>query len=247
MAHIEDKRFCRTRAFLGDEALSRLQDSTVMIIGLGAVGGYALEGIARAGVENLILVDFDRVEETNINRQILALDSTIGELKTTVASRRAADINPHANIKVKKLYVDESNIEELLEERVDFVIDAIDSLPSKCALIKALVTKNIPFISSMGAALKQDSAKIKVCTLNQTQGDSLARELRRRLKTEGVDLTKITCVSSIETPQKSLSAERKEERGHFRPILGSLPTITAIFGLTIANEAISRLCGQKQG
>ena len=227
MAHIEDKRFCRTRAFLGDEKLKNLQDSTVMIIGLGAVGGYALEGIARAGVEHLILVDFDKFEESNINRQILATNESIGKSKAKVAADRIKSINPHANIEEKPVF--------------DFVVDAIDSLPSKCALIKALVAKKIPFISSMGAALKQDFSKIKVCNLNQTQGDSLARELRRRLKAEGVDLSRINCVSSTEMPIKQPNAKREEEQGRTRPVLGSLPTITAIFGLIIAGEAIKYL------
>lgn len=245
MAHIEDKRFCRTRAFLGDGKLKNLQDSTVMIIGLGAVGGYALEGIARAGVEHLILVDFDKFEESNINRQILATNESIGKSKAKVAADRIKSINPHANIEEKPVFVDEKNIDDLLNCKVDFVVDAIDSLPSKCSLIKALVAKKIPFISSMGAALKQDFSKIKVCNLNQTQGDSLARELRRRLKAEGVDLSQINCVSSTETPIKQSNTEKVDEQGRTRPVLGSLPTITAIFGLIIAGEAIKYLSERK--
>ena len=228
-----EERFQRTKALIGAEKLQKLKDASVMIVGLGAVGGYTLEGLARAGVGRLTLVDFDSFELSNINRQILALSSTIGQKKTAVASQRVKEINPACQVMTKDMFVSSENINELPFDAVDYVVDAIDSLDSKTTLIAALVKRNKKFISSMGAALKQDPSKIKICRLNQTSVDGLAKQLRHRLKDKGVDLSQVKCVSSTEETKRINSAER-------RP-LGSLPTITAIFGLTIANEVIREI------
>ena len=205
-----------------------------MIVGLGAVGGYALEAVARSGVGRLILVDFDIFDETNINRQILALTSTVGRKKTAVAAER-----------VKDMFVDEDNLPELLDMKPDFVIDAIDSLNAKCCLIEELCRRGIPFVSSMGAALKTDPSCIKTARLNQTKNCGLSRLLRRRLKCRGVDLQSVRCVYSDEQAVLPGGGICPAEEKGARNILGSLPTITAIFGLTVANEAIKQLSGYK--
>ena len=142
---MKNNRFVRTSALLGNEAMEKIKSSSVMIVGLGAVGGYALEAIARSGVGNLVLVDFDEFDETNINRQILALSSTIGKKKTRIALERVKEINPDCNVIIKDMFVDENNVDELLSSNPDFVIDAIDSIKPKCMLIKALIDKNIDF------------------------------------------------------------------------------------------------------
>ena len=162
-------RFMRTRALIGNEAMNKLEGSTVMIVGVGAVGGYALEAMARSGVGKLILVDFDSFDETNINRQILALTSTIGKKKTQVAKERVEQINPDCKVVALDMFVDKNNVNELISMKPDFVIDAIDSIKPKCELIKMLVDNNVDFISSMGAALKTDTDTIKIAKLNQTQ------------------------------------------------------------------------------
>ncbi len=245
-------RFLRSRMLLGDEAMSRLQNSTVMIVGLGAVGGYALEGLSRSGVGRLILIDFDVVETSNINRQILALSSTLGQNKTDAARARVLDINPSCEVITRNLFVNQDTIGEVLDFKPDFVIDAIDALNPKCLLIEELWKHHIPFISSMGAALKQDSSKIVYGRLSQTQNCPLAKFVRKRLKHRGVRLNEIWCVSSTEQatyPESALSMEDDGAcvaSGRQRHSLGSLPTITAIFGLTAANEAIKRLI-QKEG
>ena len=131
-------RLMRTKLLLGEDGVRRLENACVMVIGLGAVGGYALEAVARAGVGKLILVDFDSFDETNINRQILALSSTVGRKKTEVAAERVREINPHCEIVVKDMFVDSCNLPELLALKPDYVIDAIDSLTPKCCLIEAL-------------------------------------------------------------------------------------------------------------
>ncbi|MBO7556098.1 MAG: tRNA threonylcarbamoyladenosine dehydratase [Alphaproteobacteria bacterium] len=244
---MSDNRFMRTQALLGEESFSKLEHSTVMIIGLGAVGGYALEALARAGIGKLILVDFDKVDITNINRQILALDSTIGIKKTELAKQRVSEINPSCKTIIKDMFVNAQSIENLLSEPVDFVVDAIDALNPKCDLIQALYQKKIPFISSMGAALKTDPSHIKLQTLNKTKNCHLARFIRKRLKRRGVDISKILCVSSDEQtnlPETALFLEEQEapcNNTRQRHTMGSLPTITAIFGLVIANAVILSL------
>lgn len=244
---MSDDRLMRTRLLLGDEGINRLQNAAVMIVGLGAVGGYALEAVARAGVGKLILVDFDRFDITNINRQILALTSTIGQKKTEVAAARVKEINPACEIIIKDMFVDRDNLPELLSEPVDMVIDAIDSLSSKCDLIEELCRRQIPFVSSMGAALKTDASCIKQAHLNQTKNCGLSRMVRARLKKRGLDLKTIPCVYSdeqVNLPESAIQPNPDDENGKpVRNTLGSLPTITAIFGLTIANYVIKRLSG----
>lgn len=238
-------RLMRTELLLGEDGIRRLQQACVMIVGLGAVGGYALEAVARSGVGRLILVDFDIFDETNINRQILALTSTVSRKKTAVAAERVREINPDCEIVVKDMFVDEDNLPELLDMKPDFVIDAIDSLNAKCCLIEELCRRGIPFVSSMGAALKTDPSCIKTARLNQTKNCGLSRLLRRRLKRRGVDLQSVRCVYSDEQAVLPGGGICPAEEKGARNILGSLPTITAIFGLTVANEAIKQLSGYK--
>lgn len=245
----DNPRFMRTKLLLGENGIQNLQNASVMVIGLGAVGGYALEAIARAGVGKLILVDFDTFDETNINRQILAVTSTIGLKKTEVAAARVKDINPLCEVVIKDMFVNADTIPELLSLQPDFVVDAIDSLNPKCCLIEALCCSGIPFISSMGAALKSDPAYVKLGQLNQTKNCGLSRMVRQRIKRRGIDLKTVKCVYSeeqINLPETALVVPDSEPgEGRFRHILGSLPTITAIFGLTIANDVIKQLSGYK--
>ncbi len=236
------QRQMRTRMLLGDEGINNLAAATVMVIGLGAVGGYALEALARSGVGHLILVDFDTFDETNINRQILALGSTIGRRKTEVAAERVHDINPDCKVDIRDMFVNEETLPQLVALRPDFVVDAIDSLNSKCNLMETLWREHIPFISSMGAALKRDPSAIRLAKLSQTENCSLARMVRQRLRRRGVNLADISCVYSRESAALPPTALAEQE-GQRRHIMGSLPTITAIFGLTIANQVILQLAG----
>lgn len=240
----------RTRALLGKQKMNNLQNASAMVVGLGAVGGYIVEALARAGVGRLILVDFDTFDETNINRQVLALTSTVGRKKTEVARERVLDINPDCRVETKDMFVNAGTLPELFAGQVDFVADAIDSLNAKCCLMEYLYYRGIPFISSMGAALKTDVSKIVFCRLSQTRNCSLAKLVRQRLKRRGVDISRINCVSSTELPrppeESFSSAPEDEKSGRSRRIMGSLPTVTAVFGLTIANEAIKFLAEGKQ-
>lgn len=237
-------RFKRTEKLLGLKAMENIKSATVMIVGLGAVGGYALEAIARAGVGHLILVDFDSFDETNINRQILALTSTIGLKKTEVAYNRVKEINPDCVVEIKDMFVDAANIDNLLALKPDFVVDAIDSIRPKCDLINSLTKANIEFVSSMGAALKTDSSCIKMANLNQTYNCPMARSVRQQLKNLNADLSKVYCVFSAEKCELNENAIEKNTDGK-KDILGSLPTITAIFGLMMANYVIKKLADKK--
>lgn len=217
-----------------------------MVVGCGAVGGYAIEALARSGVGKLIIVDFDVFDISNINRQILALSSTIGRKKTEVAKERILEINPDCEVIIKEMFVNSETLPELLSLKPDFVIDAIDSLNAKCCLIEALVNQNFKFITSMGAARKTDPFKIGYEKLNRTQICPLARFIRKRLKRRGVDLSQINCVYSYEQANETdyeafgENFDAQDENLKRLP-LGSLPTITAIFGLIIANEALKQI------
>ena len=243
-------RLTRTRMLLGDKGLSRLQNAAVMVVGLGAVGGYALEALARSGIGRLVLVDFDVFDESNINRQILALTSTVGQKKTEVARRRVLDINPDCIVETKDMFVNADPLPQLLDIAVDFVVDAIDALNPKCCLMEALYERGIPFISSMGAALKTDPSFIKCGTLSASKNCGLAKFIRKRLRKRGLEISRINCVYSDEQvclPETALAFDGDDaSAGRVRHTLGSLPTITAIFGLTIANYVITSLSGHRR-
>ena len=239
-----EDRLSRTRLLLGDEAMEKLARSTVMVVGCGAVGGFAIEALARSGVGKLILVDFDVVKESNINRQIFALHSTLYQEKAVVARNRIRDISPDIKVEILPVLVNADTIDEVLDRRVDFVIDAIDTLNPKTILIEQLMARGIPFISSMGAALKTDATKISIVPMKKTIHCPLAFFVRKRLRRRGVDLN-FPVVYSCEDVSQKLHLEMPDapenETGRVRHNMGSLPTITGIFGLLCANYAIEYL------
>jgi len=216
------------------------------VVGVGAVGSYAVEALARSGVGALTLIDFDRVEITNLNRQLIALESTLGQLKIDAAQRRILDINPRCRVATRPIFVDQTNLEDLFSDSPDIVVDAIDSVDSKVALLEYLWRNNIPVVSSMGAALRTDPEKLTRGDLMETNGCPLARQLRQRLRRLGVG-PGITAVYSTENVDFSLQAEVEIPEGPRRPtsrgLLGSLPTLTGMFGLFAANEALASLLG----
>ncbi len=244
---MSENRFLRTEMLLGRTGMKRLKNASVMIVGLGAVGGYALEAVARAGVGRLILVDFDVFEESNVNRQILALDSTVGRKKTEVAKERVLDINPGCNVETVDMFVNAETLPALLERKADYVIDAIDALNPKCCLMEELYNRGIPFVSSMGAALKSDASCIRCAPLSGSKNCGLAKFIRKRLRKRGVDISSIMSVFSdeqVNLPETAVQMfETEAKEGRSRNTMGSLPTITAIFGLTLANYVIKRLSG----
>lgn len=244
-------RFSRTRSFLGEEGFQRLQQSRVTIVGLGAVGGHVAEGLARAGIGNLRLVDFDTIHLSNINRQIMALETTLGQLKVEAARERITLINPIVQVEALPLFADAASAERILTPAPDMLVDAIDSLNPKAQLLGAAYFAGIPVISSMGAALRSDPTLIRRADLMDTRSCPLAKRLRQRLRRSGVERG-ISCVFSTEPvswhfDDDPLANDEDEapfnDRGRTRRHLGSLPTLTGIFGLIIANAVILRISG----
>lgn len=233
---------------IGKDKLTRLKESCACVIGLGAVGSYALEGLARAGVGRLIVADFDIIRPANINRQLLATENTLGLPKTLAARERVLSINPEAQVETIDAFVDSKVIKSLIELKPDVIIDAIDSLSPKIQVLSAVYRSGIPIISSMGAATRTDPAMVKVADLLDTRVCPLAARIRRRLKDEGVGRG-ITCIYSEQFQNVhalSSDAEKEEgelERGRRRRRLGSLSTITGIFGLFAATMALDKLTG----
>ena len=220
-------RLHRITLLMGDESVQKLQKSTVMVVGCGAVGSFAIESLARSGLGHIILVDFDKIEESNINRQLFALDSTIGKSKVDVANMRIADINPKIKVDTFNMFFDENTV---LDVKPDFVIDAIDTVPSKIALYKWCSDNDIPFISSMGAARKTDLTKIKIGTISKTTVCPLASKIRHQIR--DLNMNDFPVVYSIEsaTPQKNVGKE-----------FGSVITVTGMFGLMLSDFVIKKL------
>lgn len=220
-------RLNRITLLFGKDAISKLKKSTVMVVGCGAVGSFAIESLARSGVGHLILIDFDLVEKSNINRQLFALDSTIHKNKVDVAKQRIIDINPKITVDVFNMFFDETTI---LNVKPDFVIDAIDTVQSKIALYKWCFENDIPFISSMGAARKTDLTKIKIGKISKTTVCPLASKIRRIVRDLKIKDFPVVYSTETATPQKNGGRE-----------FGSVITVTGTFGLMLANFVIKKL------
>lgn len=248
-SELHDGRFARIERLIGEASLRRLSDAFVVVVGLGAVGSYATEGLARAGVGRLRLVDFDEVRLSNINRQLYALESTIGRKKCELARERVLQINPKCQVEAMDCFVHNDTIDAVLAGEPDLVIDAIDSFTPKAILLESLLRREIPVISSMGAALRTDPTLVRVGPMQKVHGCPLAAKIRKALRKKEMPLD-FTCVYSIEPtchlpPEAThIGSEPMEDsliRGRKRSTLGSLPTLTGIFGLTAANAAIQYL------
>ena len=225
----------RTSLLLGDEGIRRLAVSTVVVAGAGAGGGYVLEGLVRAGVGHIRVIDADVFSESNMNRQILATTDTIGRNKAEVAAERARSINPDIDIIPVCRMVSEETVPDLLKDRPDVLADAIDTIAHKVSLLRYAAENGIPTFSSMGAALHTDTLALRSATLKRTRVCPLASAVRSRLR--DLDTSGITCVYSEEPP----IARPDSRDDHGKSILGSLPTVPAVFGMTIANLIIMHL------
>ncbi|MGQ9662594.1 MAG: tRNA threonylcarbamoyladenosine dehydratase [Kiritimatiellia bacterium] len=245
-------RFARLELLIGPGGLERLCRARVTVVGIGAVGSYAVEGLARAGVGSLRLVDFDEIRLSNINRQLYALDSTLGLPKVDVAAARVADINPRCSVEPLRLFVDARTAPTVLDPSPDVLIDAIDSLSPKVELLTAAHRLGIRTISVMGAALRTDPSLVRVADLAETHSCPLARCVRKRLAKRGIQRG-ILCVFSTEPvptqgPHKLIREEEETcVRGRPRRPLGSLSTLPGVCGLWAATEAIRMLVLLRQG
>lgn len=228
--------FSRTELLLGSDGISKLKKASVAVFGVGGVGSYIAEALARSGVGNITLVDNDTVNITNINRQLIALHSTLGMLKTEAAKIRIHDINPECNVTLHDCYYTGSEIE--LSD-FDYIADAIDSVTSKLNLIENAIRLNIPVISSMGTGNKLDPTKLKVTDISKTEMCPLAKVMRIELRKRGINHHKV--VYSTEQPVKH-RAESQEEQIH-RKTIGSTSFVPSVAGLIIAGEIIRSIAG----
>ena len=219
-------RFSRLSKVIGEENVSLINEKTVLILGVGGVGGYVAEALARTGIGKLILVDFDIVDETNINRQIIALESTIGMKKVDVLEKRIKDINSGCEvIKIDK-FIDLENIEELFSYKVDYFVDACDTMTVKKEVIKQCIKRKLSFISSMGTGNKLDPSKLEIVDIRKTVNDPLAKVIRKFVKDEKIN-SKVMVLSSTELPVKT---------GERTP--GSTAFVPASAGLLIASYVV---------
>ena len=228
----------RTRRLLGEDAVGRLAKARVAVIGTGGVGGYAVETLARCGIGHLTIVDADDVATSNINRQLVALQSTVGEVKVELFARRCRDINPEIEVNAVKEFISPDNVETLLGDAYDYVIDAIDTVAPKMAVIIHCLQKNIPIISSMGAGGRVDPTRIGYFNIWDTKEDGLARAVRQRLKKAGIRKS-LRVVASTEAPHQQAVIELSERNK--RSSYGTIISIPAIFGIYLANHVILKL------
>lgn len=243
--------FSRTELLIGNTGLEKLHKSTVMIFGIGGVGSFTAEALARAAVGHLILVDYDDICLTNINRQLHALHSTVGEAKGEVMKRRILEINPEAKVEVIKEFYSEADAERMLGRKPDYVIDAIDTVSSKVSLAKECLLRKIPLISSMGTGNRLTAENYRVTDISKTSGDPLAKAVRKLLRKEGI--TKgLKVVSTTDLPLTPLSSEDDCRNNCICPsgdahcavkrqIPGSISFVPPVVGLLIAGEVVRDL------
>ena len=213
---------------IGENNLDKLKNSTIAVIGLGGVGGYSVEALARSGVGSIIIVDYDTIDVTNLNRQIISTTSNIGKSKVEEYQKRIKEINPDTNVIAIDKKLDISNIEEILKYKIDFLIDAIDDIPVKQELIKKCLTNNINIISSMGTGNKINPSKLEITDITKTSYDPLAKKIRKYLKTNDIK-GKLSVVYSKEQNQK------------FEGSIPSMIFVPATAGIMAANYVIRKI------
>lgn len=230
----------RTDLLIGAEAITKLSNAHVLLVGLGGVGSYAGEFLVRAGIGQITIIDGDTVDITNINRQMQALHSSIGQSKSELLKQRFLDINPQLHIVAYDQFMEpEDMVKFISAQSFDFIIDCIDSVSPKLSLIKiAKYTKN-KVISSMGAGGKLDPSKIKIADISKTKECKFAQSVRKRLKKEGVAKGVIAVYSEEIQPKKALRLT--DGKNYKRSFYGTISYMPALFGLTIASEVIRRI------
>ncbi len=238
-------QFERTALILGEAALERLSRARVAVFGLGGVGGYVVEGLVRAGVGNLVIVDNDVITKSNLNRQILALHSTLGQAKTEVAQKRIQDINPACRVEAHKTFVLPENADSFHFDTYDYVVDAVDTLTAKLCLAACAKRAGTPIISCMGTGNKTQ-AEFVITDIYQTHTDPLARVMRKELKKRGIDSLKVLYSPQKGTRPAAEALERvmraeQAEGSVRRDVPGSISTVPSVAGLMIAGEVIKDL------
>jgi tRNA A37 threonylcarbamoyladenosine dehydratase len=192
----------RLEKIIGNNNIEKLKNTTIAIVGIGGVGGHALESIARSGINNIVIVDKDIVDISNLNRQLISLNSNIGELKTSVAKKRILDINPSCDVNTLNIFLDNTNMEDLFKYKIDYLIDACDTTTTKILLIKECLKRNIKIISCMGTGNKFNPSMLEIIDIRKTSYDPLAKIIRKKLKDEHIN-EKVMVVCSKEKPLKT--------------------------------------------
>ncbi len=234
-----DERFSRTEMLIGRDAVEKLKNSRVAVFGVGGVGGYVCEALARSGVGTLDLIDRDVVSVSNINRQIIALTSTVGKPKAQAAADRARDINPDIKINVYNMFYNSETAGNFDFSVYDYVVDAVDTVSAKIELVLRSDEAGVPVISSMGAGNKLDPTKFEIADIYKTSVCPLARVMRRELKKRGIK--KLTVVYSKEEPH--IPAERLTDPETGKPVPASIAFVPSAAGLIIASKVIRDIIG----
>lgn len=233
-----DDLFARTRLLLGQDGLDRLAAARVAVFGIGGVGGYAVEALARSGVGALDLVDSDTVDPTNLNRQIIATMGAIGRPKTQVAAERVASINPSCIARPSQCFFLPETADQFDFATFDYVIDAVDTVSAKIALVEAAFAAGVPIVSSMGAGNKLDPTAFRVADIYETSVDPLARVMRRELRRRGIPSLKV--VYSTEPPLVPADDDMAVKDGT-RPAPGSVAFVPSVAGLILGGEVVKDL------
>lgn len=224
----------RLELLVGTEGIFKLKSSKIVVVGLGGVGGYVVESLIRSGIENIIIVDYDTIDESNLNRQIIATRDNIGKLKVDEFEKRILSINDKVNVVKLPIFIDENNIDELFLDDITYIIDACDSIKTKKFIISKCLEKNIKFITCLGTGKRMDPSKLKICDIRETKYDPIARILRKYVKDNRIN-SKVLCCYSEEEPIKYNSN-----------VIGSNSFVPSSAGLLISSYVVRDICKQKR-
>lgn len=233
--------FSRTELLIREKGLKRLKQATVMVLGVGGVGSHCIEALARSGVGTLILVDNDTVSKTNINRQSIAYHSTVGAYKTKLMKDRIFDINPSAEVVTYETFVLPENLEQIFSQKVDYIVDAIDTVTAKLALVEYAKAHKTPIISCMGTGNKLHPELFEITDISKTSVCPLCKVMRKELKNRGIKHLKV--LYSQEKPIEVSGKDTGEDKGKKRSLPGSVSFVPPVAGLLIAGEVIREIAG----
>lgn len=236
-----DEKFSRTEMLIGNEGMEKLKDAKVAVFGLGGVGSFVCEGLARSGIGNFILVDFDKVDETNINRQLIATTKTVGKYKVELMKERILDINPDANVEAyREFYMADSEI-DIITKDLSYAVDCVDTIMAKIAIICKCDEIDVPVISAMGAGNKLDPTLFEVADIFETTVCPLAKIMKKDLRKRNIDKLKV--VYSTEQPMNTNDHEINQNSNKYK-VKGSVSFVPSVVGLIIAGEVIKDIVGK---
>ena len=228
-----ESQFSRTELLIGKDSIEKLKKAKIVIFGIGGVGSYVVEGLARVGISNFILVDNDTVSESNINRQIIATTKTIGRPKVQVAKERILDINPNAKVSIyREFFMPEST--DILDDSIDYVVDCVDTVTAKIEIVVRAKKLNIPIISCMGTGNKLDPTKFEIADIYKTSVCPLAKVMRKELRARGIEKLKV--IFSKEEPIKANNTDENIKQK--KQVPGSISFVPSVAGLIIAGEVV---------